>query len=224
MQQAASERKVRDVGDTELAAERQHFLVVVPAKKVVVVLENGEPRGSLLARHLVGLGELLGREVRAPDRSHLSGLHQLVERAERVADRNRRIGPVQVVEIDAIGAQPLERALERAPYRRRSGAAVARLPGELRGENDIVAPCLEDLAELALALAAVPVDLGRVEERDPGVERGLDDGACPREVEAPSEVVATDADDGYAQSALAQIAYLHLVNASDRHQRTSLVA
>ena len=103
---------------------------------------------------------------------------------------------MQVVEIDVITPQPLERALERPAYRRRSGSAVTGLPGELRGEHDAVAASLEDLAEVALARSPVPVDLRRVEERDAGVERGLDDGARPGEVEAPSEVVAPEADDG----------------------------
>ena len=155
-QEAAREREVRDVGDPELATERENALVVVSAEKVVVVLENRETRSSLFTRRAVCLCQLLGREVRAPDRSHLPCVDELVERAERVADRNRRVGPVQVVEIDVITPQPLERALERPAYRRRGGSAVTGLPGELRGEHDVVAASLEDLAEVALALSPFP--------------------------------------------------------------------
>ena len=121
-----------------------------------MVLENRETRSSLFTRRAVCLCQLLGREVRAPDRSHLPCVDELVERAERVADRNRRVGPVQVVEIDVITPQPLERALERPAYRRRGGSAVTGLPGELRGEHDVVAASLEDLAEVALALSPFP--------------------------------------------------------------------
>ncbi len=77
-----------------------------------------------------------------------------------------------------VGPQPLQRALDRPADALRRGKAVAGLPGELGGEHDLIAPSLEDLSEQTLAATSVPVDLGRVEEGHPSLERGVDD--CPR--------------------------------------------
>ena len=99
---------------------------------------------------------------------------------------------MEVVEIDVVGAQALERAFDRRTNG--GGRAVARLaaPAELRGEHDLVAPTVEDLAEEALAVAPVPVHLGGVEERDPDVQRGVDHGARGVEVDPAAEVVAAE--------------------------------
>jgi len=72
-------------------------------------------------------------------------------------------------------------------------AARIAVPPELRREDDAVSPAFEDLAEKPLA-RAVAVDVRRVEEGDPGRERGVDDVTRARVVDAPSEVVAAEAD------------------------------
>ena len=75
-------------------------------------------------------------------------------------------------------------------------------PAELRRDHDPVAPPGERAAEDSLALA-VAVALGGVEERDPGVERGVDDGprARPRrsaqpKLLQPSPTTETTSPDG----------------------------
>ena len=108
------------------------------------------------------------------------------------------VGDVVLVEIDAVGAQPLQRRF--APpcgctRASRAPRAVAHVAAELRREHDPVAPPFEHLAEERLAAALVAVDVRRVEQRDAGVERGVDDGARPLEVDAHAEVVAAEADD-----------------------------
>jgi hypothetical protein len=74
---------------------------------------------------------------------------------------------------------------------------------ELRREHDPFAPTAQQLAEEALARAAVAVDrraravsvdVGRVEERDAGVQRRVDDRARALEVEPSAEVVAAEPD------------------------------
>src|SRR5262249_10174398 len=64
---------------------------------------------------------------------------------------------------------------------------------ELRRDQHVVTPPPERAAEILLAERAA-VDVGGVEERDPGVERRVDDGDARSLVEAPAEVVATEAD------------------------------
>src|SRR5262249_37272154 len=58
----------------------------------------------------------------------------------------------------------------------------------------VAAPSGEHAAEELLAVT-VAVRLGGVEERDPRVERRVDDVLRPRLVEPPAEVVAAEADD-----------------------------
>jgi len=69
---------------------------------------------------------------------------------------------------------------------------------ELRGAwlaEAAAAPAGERFAEQRLAAAFVSVDVHGVEQRDAGIERGIDDRALPLQVDDPAEVVATEADD-----------------------------
>jgi len=54
---------------------------------------------------------------------------------------------------------------------------------------------LQDLTEEVLAATATSVDVGRVQERDSRVERGVHHGTSSLEVDAHAEVVATEPDD-----------------------------
>jgi hypothetical protein len=178
-----------------------------------VVLEHREARGAELLSYSVGLRELLGGEVRAADRAHGARAHELVESRERLRDRRRRVGPVQVVEVDVVGPESLERAGDRAADVLGRAASGIGLPRELGREDDPLAPSLEELAQQALAAASAAVHLGRVEERDPGFEGGLDDRTSLVGADAPAEVVAPEPDPRDAQSALAQRHYLHAAKA-----------
>jgi hypothetical protein len=86
---------------------------------------------------------------------------------------------VLVVEVDAVGIQSLQGALDRRPDVRRaavehSGAtAGVRDEAELRGEHNIVATPLEGAADEFLIRVGA-VDLRRVDVRDAQVERSLD--------------------------------------------------
>jgi hypothetical protein len=88
---------------------------------------------------------------------------------------------VLVVEVDVVGTEPLQRALDRGPDVRRaavedSGAcacACVRDEAELRRHHDIVAPPLEGAAdELLVRVGAV--DLGGVDVGDAQVDCPLD--------------------------------------------------
>ena len=68
-------------------------------------------------------------------------------------------------------------------------------PPELGRDHGPLAPSAEREAEELLALA-VAVALGRVEQRDPGLERRIDDIRGLPRLEPPAEVVAADTDHG----------------------------
>ena len=72
-----------------------------------------------------------------------------------------------VVEIDDVGAEPLERGVERAAHEvaraAREVAVTAHGMAELRRQHDLLAAALEELPEEAFAAALVPVHVGGVE-------------------------------------------------------------
>ena len=132
-------------------------------------------------------------EVGAGDLAHLALLHQPVHGLERVADGHRRIGLVVVVQVHVVGAQAAQAALERAWH----GLVVRlarRLVAELGGDDRLVAPASERPADVLLR-TSLAVGLGRVDQRDALVERGVHDLAGLRRVEPPAEVVGPESRD-----------------------------
>ena len=90
-----------------------------------------------------------------------------------------RVDPVLVVEVDAVGAQPLQGAFDRGPDVRRaavehSGAtAGVRDEAELRRQHDTVAAPFEGAADEFLVRVGA-VDLGGVDVGDAQLECSLD--------------------------------------------------
>ena len=105
------------------------------------------------------------REVGAAELADLALGHQLAQGAQRLGDRRLRVGEVQLVEVDAVGAEAGQAVLDRRAHVGRRRAALVPLVGraELGGQHDLVAPCAQGGAEIRLALGA-PVDVRRVEE------------------------------------------------------------
>jgi len=179
-----------------------------------VILEDGEARRALIACDAIRLRELLRREVRAPDRTHLARRDELVENPERLGNRCLGIGLVQVVEIDVIRSQSLERTVNCLPNALRRAVSAIGAPTELGRKHDSVSAFLEDLSKEALASVVDPVQLGGIEERDSGVERGIDDESCCVEIDPATKVVAAEPDAGDAQAAAIELDELHVANAS----------
>jgi hypothetical protein len=109
---------------------------------------------------------------------------------------------VQLVEVDDVRPEPPEAVLGRPS----DVDGVRPLPvvvdavAELRGDHRLAAPRAERASKELLALRAA-VDVGRVEERDSGIERRVDHRRGRRLVDPPAEVVAADADLGDEQAA-----------------------
>ena len=127
----------------------------------------------------------------------LPAAHERVERAERLLERRRLVGEVQLVEVDAIGAEPAQRVVARPGDVRRARATLALVvdrAAELGGDQRFVAPTGEGPAEELLAERSA-VDVGGVEQRDARVERGVDDRLRRGLVDPAAEVVAAETDD-----------------------------
>ena len=110
---------------------------------------------------------------------------------------------MQVVEIDVIRPQALERAFDRAADGLRRAVPVSCPQPNLVARTTSLAASVEHLAEEPLAVSAVSVDLRGVEEGDADLECSLHDRARPLEVDAATEVVAAEADTRCAKAAVA---------------------
>jgi hypothetical protein len=80
---------------------------------------------------------------------------------------------------------------------------------ELGGQDDLIPPPAEDLAERALGPAAAAVGVGRVEQGDAGVDGRVHHRACPVEVQAAAEVVTAEPGHRYHKSRFTQRSIAH---------------
>ena len=108
-------------------------------------------------------------------------LHEIRQRADRLLDRHVGVAPVLVEEIDDLDTEPLQRGVRHRAHMLRAavgagGACSLCLitdgEAELGGDHDLVAEGLQSLADEDL-IGERPIDLGRVEEVDAELDRGL---------------------------------------------------
>ena len=137
------------------------------------------------------------------------------------------VGPVHLVEVDVVGVEPAQRVLDRrddpAP---RAAARFGSSPighEELRREHDVVATALDRLADDLLGLAG-RVDVGGVDEVDPGVQRAVDDadrvvlvGVAPGAEHHRAEAELGDLDAGASERAV--VPWSGLRDVDDRRPR-----
>ncbi len=186
------------------AAERRPGQERDPALRARVDLALGQRR-RVAERELVldrddlddpqRLLELLDRAVGEADPAHLALVLELLERAHRLGVGDVRVGAVVLVEVDAVGAERLQRGLAgradvlgaAVELPRAAGADVARLGGD----EHVVAAALEGLGDQPLVVAdlvlAGAVGVGGVDQGHAGVERGVDDADRLRLVGAAVE-------------------------------------
>jgi len=89
-------------------------------------------------------------ETRVED---FSSAHQIVEAAHDLLGRCHAVGEMHPVEIDTIGREPAQARLDRSDHGlaavagRQDAAAGCRAERELGGEDEIVAPALQERAD-----------------------------------------------------------------------------
>src|SRR5581483_9677767 len=180
-EEAAAEWAVRDEPDAELAQRVEDVALEIARPDRVLRLQRGDRVHGMRAP------DRLGRRLREAEVTHLPGGDELSHRADRLLDRRQRVDAVLVVEVDVVGAETPERPLDRradglgAPVR----PAVAERADELRRHHELVTTALDRPADELLVRAA-SVHLGRVEERDPELERPVDGRDRFRVVAAPA--------------------------------------
>ena len=192
-EQSVGERVEGQEANTELVAGVEHAVALrFAGEQRVLVLDRGE-RGPRSRRGL-RLAKLGLVQVRTADLAHLARVDQAVQRAQGV--------------VDVVGAESPQRVLARLAHVVRTRAVVVVVDGhpELGRDDHLAASGAERATQEDFGLGG-PVDVGGVEEVDPGVERREHHAGRRGLVEAGAEVVAADPDDRYLQGP--ERAFLH---------------
>src|SRR5439155_10126947 len=159
-QQTARQWEVGQHPEAVAHACRNDVVERLAVQHVEVVLRADEACPAFRRRRRLGRVDLLSREVRVADLAHLADTYERVERLEGLLDRHRGIGHVLLVEVDAVGAETPQAAIDRLahPARARSRMLGVVVDGscELGGHHHLVAVASERPAEQLLrARAAV---------------------------------------------------------------------
>ena len=177
------------IADAELAARRQDRVLDAARDERVLDLQVGD------RVHRGGAADRVGADLGQADVAHVAGLHQLGDGADGLLDRHLRVDAGRPVDVDVLGAQPPQRVGERSsapppgarrcrPSRRRRVAQGAELDADAHA---VAAAPRERLADEQLVVAH-PVEVAGVEQRDAGVQRGVDGGDALAPVGRPVEV------------------------------------
>src|SRR3954469_14334557 len=192
-QEAPRERAPRDDPDALVEAQRDHLALLLAVDEVVVVLHRHEPRPPVARGDVLRLRELPREHAARSDVARLARADDVVQRLHRLLDRRVRVPAVDLVEVDVVHAEPLQRgvdggedvlAREPAPVRARR-----HLPVHLGRDHRLVArqEARHEPARGHLARAA-RVDVGGVEERDAALDGAADDRLRGGLVEDPGAV------------------------------------
>src|SRR6478672_4849929 len=162
--------------------------------EAVVVLNCGDRHDH------AGSLELVDRDVGHSDLPDLSVVAVLLDRAETLFERCLRVWPVQVIEPDAVGAQPTEALLDLGAQDLRVPAAGA-APSALRRYYITSAIGRERPTDRLLALPA-GVGVSGVDHPDPRGDRFLNEGDVRRGIGEAVRPQPDAGDLGVAESQL----------------------
>ncbi len=151
----------------------------------------------------------------------LPGADELVERGQHLLDGGGRVEGVQLEQVDAVGAQTPQGVLGGPDQAGAGGACVAGAvahgqPG-LGGQQYAVAAAPHGRPQDGFR-GAGGVDVGGVEECDPGVEAEVDQAACragvgvapgPEERSPAAERAGAEAEDGNGETGSAELPVFH---------------
>src|SRR5581483_838300 len=147
-----------------------------------------------VARETVAVGrsqrfhQMPAGEIGGADIADLAGANELVERRQSFFDRGLGILAMQLEEIDMIGAEPLQRGVDRLDQMLARGAEAVRTGAgrkrALGGDQQAVALALDRLAE-DLLRASLVIDIRAVEHRDAAIEADVDHTCSTGRIDRP---------------------------------------
>ena len=211
-QPAPGQRAPRDDAHPVGLGHGQNVGLDAPDQDGVRRLLGPEPLPAPALGHPLGLDDPLGRKGRAAERADLPGMDQVAEGTEGLVDVHRLVGPVDLVEVDVVGAQALEAVLalgdDPAPGVALGVGVVPHGGVDLGGQyHPGTVHRGQGLAHDDLGLAR-RVHVGGVDEVDAGVEGPVDDpdrivviGIAPRSEHHGPETEGADLDAGSTQCA-----------------------
>ena len=129
--------------------------------------------------HGVGAADGVHTGLGQPDVANLALGHQLGHSADGVLDRSVRVDPVLVVQVDVVGAEALQGALDRGADVGRAAvedagpASGVRHQPELRRHHDLIAAALDGPADQFLVEVRA-VDLSSIDVSDAQIQRPVD--------------------------------------------------
>jgi hypothetical protein len=155
------------------------------------------PADRVIASGPRSFTKLFDRKIRAADLTHFASAHQRSQCAERIRNRRLRIGFVELVKIDAIGAEATQTLFGGLAniVRLRSLPLLIHLEAKLRGDERFIASETKGAPKEFLALPFA-LNVSGIEEVDAGLKRRVDN--CRRRfwVDPPSEIITAQSDNG----------------------------
>ena len=128
----------------------------------------------------VRAAQRVGADLREPDVADVALLDELGDRPDGLLDRHVRVDAGRAVDVDVVGAQAAQRVAQEVADG--GGAAVvagkavvgAAQRAELHADQRLLAPARRQRVADQHLVVAHPVEVAGVEQRDAGVERGVD--------------------------------------------------
>ena len=181
---AGRQGAIRHERHPELLADRDQLPLVFPIQQVVVVLHHGERRPAVIARDDLHVVELVAIHRGGTERPDFAGFHEVVQSLHRFLDRMLVVKAVNDVEIEVVGPEALQGAINLTVDRLAGKPSLVKV--DLR-RNHHVLTLRVPLQRFPEILFARPrgVAVRGVKEVDPEVERMLHDRGARVFVERP---------------------------------------
>src|SRR5580704_601529 len=112
--------------------------------------------------------------------AHIALLDEIGDRTDRLLDRHTRIEPRRAVNVDVVGAEPLQAVGDKVLHCGRPGVETAKgairsaKRAELHAQDRLLPQPAAQGAAYQHLVVAHAVEIAGVEKRDPGVERRMD--------------------------------------------------
>ena len=211
-QHAARQRAVRHDAETVIAAGREMLDLGHAVHCVVIGLADHRPVDAEAIADVADLGDPPGAVVRDAEIAHLAAPDQFAHRAHGLLQRRRMVFLVQIVDVDAVGAEPLQAFLgglqHPAPRQPAAVGIAAHLVGEL-GRKDPALPVVGNGASDHLFGIAAIIGVRGVDEVDAGLVRLGDDPHRGGLIGRPAEHHGAETDRRNLQAAAAEGTILH---------------
>ncbi len=211
-QHAARQRAVGHDAEAVIAAGRKVLDLGHAVHRVVIGLADDRAVDAEPVADVADLGDTPGAVVRDAEIAHLAVADQIAHRAHGLVQRRRVVFLVQVIDVDVVGAEPLQALFRRlqhpAPRQPAVIGIVADRVGEFGRQHPVLPVVGNRAADHLLGVAAV-VGIRRVDEVDAGLARLGDDPRRGRLVGRPAEHHGAQADRRNLQAAAAELAVLH---------------